>query len=189
MEVALLILLILAIAIIIYLLKFKKSNTVIIETNNNNKDENQNVDKKIPYNKKYLLTKNEWKFYKAIKPIADKLGYCILAKIRMADLVEVEKSLNKSEWQTYFNKINKKHIDFALCNPENLKIEILIELDDKTHENEARKTRDVFIEKVFNKTGYKLLRVTNSIDIENKIIQIANNMNTIDTKEKNQPIE
>lgn len=111
---------------------------------------------KMPYKKKLLLTKNEWSFYKALKPAADELGYTVLAKIRVADLVEVT-SADRSEWQKYFNKINKKHIDFALAKPENLQIVLLIELDDNSH-NDNQKQRDEFIEDLYKQTGYKLLR-------------------------------
>jgi len=111
---------------------------------------------KMPYKKKLLLTKNEWSFYKALKPAADELGYTVLAKIRVADLVEVTTS-DRSEWQKYFNKVNKKHIDFALAKPDNLQIVLLIELDDNTH-NDTQKKRDEFIEDLYKQTGYKLLR-------------------------------
>ena len=122
---------------------------------------------KLPYKKKLLLTKNEWSFYKALKPAADELGYTILAKIRVADLVEVTSS-ERSEWQTYFNKINKKHIDFALAKPENLQIMLLIELDDNTH-NEAQKQRDEFIEALYQQTGYKLLRTKGTANLKEAI--------------------
>lgn len=122
---------------------------------------------KLPYRKKLLLTKNEWAFYKGLKPVADELGYSILAKIRVADLVEVT-SKDRSEWQTYFNKINKKHIDFALAKPENLQIELLIELDDSTH-NEKQAKRDEFIDRLYSQTGYKLLRVRGSGNVKEKI--------------------
>ncbi len=124
-------------------------------------------EEKLPYRRKLLLTKNEWAFYKGLKPIADELGYSILAKIRVADLVEVT-AKDHSEWQTYFNKINKKHIDFALAKPENLQIELLIELDDSTH-NEKQAKRDEFIDRLYNQTGYKLLRVRGSGNVKEKI--------------------
>ena len=129
----------------------------------------------IPYKRKNLLTKNEWSFYKQLKPITDKLGYSILSKVRVADLVEVESGHNKTEWQAAFNRINKKHIDFILCKPENLYPLLLIELDDSSHQKEKVKERDQFIEKVYEKTGYKLLRVENANEIEKKITDILGN--------------
>lgn len=126
--------------------------------------------KTLPYKKRPLLTKNEWNFYKGLKPAADELGYSILAKIRVADLVEVT-AKDRSEWQTYFNKVNKKHIDFALAKPENLEVELLIELDDSTHD-ELQKERDQFINELYSQTEYKLLRVRNNKNIKEKIENI-----------------
>lgn len=129
----------------------------------------------VPYIRKNLLTKNEWTFYKELKPIADKMNYTILCKTRIADLVEVESGLTKSEWQTAFNKINKKHIDFILSNPDNLYPILLIELDDSSHEQEKVKARDEFVERIYQKTGYKLLRVKNNNELENKITEALSN--------------
>lgn len=127
------------------------------------------IKENLPYKKKLLLTKNEWAFYKGLKPIADELGYSVLAKIRLADLVEVDVKDNK-EFMKYFNKINKKHVDFVLAKPENLQIELLIELDDNSH-NSAQKQRDEFIEALYKQTGYKLLRVKGAGELKEKILE------------------
>ena len=42
----------------------------------------------LPYTKKLLLTKNEWAFYKKLKPICDRHNLHILAKVRLAYLVD-----------------------------------------------------------------------------------------------------
>lgn len=46
---------------------------------------------------------------------------------------------------------------------------LLIELDDNSHNEEKQKQRDEFIEKLYKNTGYKLLRVTSALGIEEKI--------------------
>ncbi len=123
-----------------------------------------------PYEKKYLLTKNEWYFYKKLKPVADKLGYTVLAKIRMADLIDIKRIYSYGERMSYFGRIKSKHVDFALAKPENLLIELLIELDDSSHIK--NKERDDFVNTVYQKTGYKLLRVySGELDLERKIIE------------------
>ena len=118
------------------------------------------------YKRKYLLTKHEWDFYKHLKPIADKLGLAILAKIRMADLVETVADSN-SEYYRGFGKVKAKHVDFALARPENLYIELLIELDDNSH-TEGNE-RDAFVESIYAAVGYKLLRIRNEIGLEDNI--------------------
>lgn len=141
-----------------------------LEKINDEIDKDTNVS--IAFNQFYrknLMTKNEWSFYKSLKPIADKLNYSILAKVRVADLIGIKNGVSKSEWQTAFNKISKKHIDFILCNPENLYPILLIELDDNSHNVEKQKQRDEFIDKLYKNTGYRLLRVTSATEIEEKI--------------------
>lgn len=121
----------------------------------------------LPYRPKYFLTKNELYFYNEIQEIAKENNLVVLAKIRLADLVEVE-PMDKSKWQTYFNKISKKHVDFALADPKYLKIKLLIEIDDYSH-NEQQYERDRFVEAIYNKTGYKLLRIKGTFNLKEKI--------------------
>lgn len=162
--------------------KSKKKNKIKFQkTKENEKIENINEGKIIiqnAYEKTYLLTKREWKFYREIKPIADKYNLHILAKIRLNDLVNVRKNLEKSEQTKYLNKIQKKHIDFALCNPKNLEVIALIELDDNTHEIENRKQRDEFVNDICKSVGYILIRTYDSNDFEkiladNNIIKLT----------------
>ncbi len=134
------------------------------------KENTYNENDCLPYEKTYLLTKNELQFYKNLKPITDELGFVILSKIRLADLIKVN-SNDKKVRQKYFNKINSKHIDFALAKPNNLEIVLLIELDDNSHDYEQRE-RDIFINKLYDKTGYKLLRVRGSGNLKEKIEEI-----------------
>ena len=126
------------------------------------------------YRKKPLLTDHEYKFYCALTPIAKKYGFCILSKIRIADLVEPTAHVYKerSDYYHYFGKIKAKHIDFALCDPANLEVKLLIELDDWTHETAKGRERDEFVESVYEDTGYRLLRVTNNWQLEEKICDI-----------------
>ena len=121
---------------------------------------------RLPYRKKYLLSKNEYWFYKNLKEIADKYGYAILAKIRFADLVEVNGEAGKSEYMKYFGKIKAKHIDFILCKKENLYPELLIELNDNSHKKEDRIKRDEFVKKIADKVGYKMIFVNGTGDLE-----------------------
>lgn len=169
------------IGLIVYLIINNKKTNTNIQVNipttavNDNIDNNEDLQEIksenifLPYVRKNLMTKNEWYFYKQLKPVADKLNYSILCKVRVADLVDIEKGLDKSQWQTAFNRINKKHIDFVLCKPENLYPELLIELDDSTHKSDKVAKRDEFIERLYEKTGYKLLRVQGGENIEDKI--------------------
>ena len=133
---------------------------------------NQEQDEKYhryQYKKKNVVTNREQRFYKELKPIADKLGYTVLTKIRMADLVDPTAPDFTSARQGSFAKIRSKHVDFALADPENLNIHLLIELDDSTHQWSDRKERDEFVDYVYRTTGYPILHVYSSHDLESQI--------------------
>lgn len=126
---------------------------------------------KLPYRRKFLLTKNEYWFYKSLKEIADKYGFAVLAKIRFADLVEVSAEADKKEYMKYFGKIKSKHIDFILCKKDNLYPELLIELNDSSHNKEDRIKRDKFVKKIAEKVGYKMVFVDGTQNLEETIIK------------------
>lgn len=128
----------------------------------------------VSYRQKYLLTGNELYFYLHLKPIAEKLGLAVLSKIRMADLVEPI-ATSRKKYLSLFSRIKAKHIDFVLCDPENLHVKLLIELDDASHQRDDRRQRDKFIEAVYKQTGYKLLRLFSNEDIEEKIVEMLFN--------------
>lgn len=122
-----------------------------------------------PYIKPYLLTKNEWRFYKALKPITDKYRLHILAKVRLADLVSVKSGLSNSARLKAFSKIKSKHVDFVLANPSNLAVKCVIELDDSSHENIDRQQRDYFLDKVCETIKLPLIRCKSADGIEDLI--------------------
>ncbi len=165
----------------IMMLDSKKPETV---------DNDEDIEK-LPYRRKFLLTKNEYWFYKSLKEITDKYDFAVLAKIRFADLVEVSAEADKKEYMKYFGKIKSKHIDFILCKKDNLYPELLIELNDSSHNTEDRIKRDEFIKKIAEKVGYKMVFVDGTQNLEETIIKALeiksenNNDPPIDENKKN----
>ena len=123
-----------------------------------------------------LLTPSEIDFYQELKQaVGDKV--IIFAKVRVADVLTPEKGLSKGQWQRAFNKISAKHFDFVLCNLDNLKVEAVIELDDKSHRKPNRIERDNFLNQAAQTSGLKMLRFPvkssySSADIRSKVIQV-----------------
>lgn len=83
----------------------------------------------------------------------------IFGKVRVANVVEPEASLNRSDRQRAFNKISGKQFDFLLCNSKNLSVLCAIELDDASHQSNSRNQRDEFLKKVCEAAGVPLIRV------------------------------
>jgi hypothetical protein len=57
------------------------------------------------------------------------------------------------------NKIDRKHVDFLLCEPKTFKLLLGVELDDASHQRAKRVARDRFVDEVFERAGLPLLRV------------------------------
>ncbi len=99
-----------------------------------------------------LLTPAERSFYGMLIQAMDGQSV-IMTKVRLADIVDVRKGLSRRQWQSAFNRIQSKHVDFVLCDPQQLDIKAVVELDDRSHKKPKRQDRDRFVDQVMNFTG------------------------------------
>lgn len=104
-----------------------------------------------------ILTPSEQHFYRVLSSTFNGQAI-IMAKVRIADLLKVRKSVKQKHFWSYFSKISQKHIDFVLIDPTTFKTLCLIELDDKSHFKRGRSQRDKFINQVMVQTGIPLYR-------------------------------
>lgn len=186
-------------ALIIIIITFIKYFNDKIDLNNRTSDsiEQLQVHEELPYKKKqYLLSVAEKNFYEVLKTAIQDTDYYICPKVRLADIIYVGKTDKR---QSYFNKIQSKHIDFLLCTADTLSPVIAIELDDNSHFRKDRIKRDAFVDKALKAAGLKIIRfnvkhsyVVNEIKEkigicergkETKMIKI--NKNYVVEKEKN----
>jgi len=136
---------------------------------------NQEKKKEIFYHKnKYFLTDAEKNFFFVLKSITDRHNLLIFSKVRLLDLFFVPRHDQSSR-----SRIIQKHVDFVLCEPNNIDPICAIELDDNSHNQESRIERDNFVNQVFNSAGLPLIRIKNSYsynsqDIEAKIVSAIN---------------
>lgn len=100
-----------------------------------------------------LLTERELKFYGALR-LAVGNTYTICPKIRLADIFEV-----RPFSQAYHNKIDRKHVDFLLCDPVTLRPIAGVELDDSTHQRADAQKRDADKDAAFRAGGLPLIRI------------------------------
>ena len=113
-------------------------------------------DNPLPYGKRdHFLSAAEISFYHVLKGV---LGDDIelLCKVRLGDLFYVQRP---HENKGARNRIDRKHIDFVLCEAKTMNPILGIELDDSSHERQSRKERDKFVDDVFNKAGLKILHI------------------------------
>jgi hypothetical protein len=102
-----------------------------------------------------IFTKNEHAFYQTLKEVVGQ-RYVIFAKVRLSDMFSIKSG---EKYQSNLNRINSKHLDFLLCDPETFKPLCGIELDDRSHQRSTRKKRDEFVDSLFQATKLPLLRI------------------------------
>jgi hypothetical protein len=106
-----------------------------------------------------LLTPAERSFFGVLQQ-AVATDYQIFAKVRLADIVRPVRNPSRSGWQSAFNRISGKHVDFVLCDPSRLGVVAVIELDDRTHERFERGVRDGLVDSALAEAGIPVLRVS-----------------------------
>lgn len=84
-------------------------------------------------------------------------GYRVMAKVGLKDLFYVPKGTGS--WQTHWNRINRKHVDFLVCEQDTMAPVMAIELDDVSHKRRRRQERDEFVDRIFQAAGLPLRRI------------------------------
>ena len=80
----------------------------------------------------------------------------ICAKVNLADIFFV---VRPNENQGFRNKIDRKHVDFLICDSTTMKPLYGVELDDSSHSKQKRIERDQFVDSVFRTAGLPLIRI------------------------------
>ena len=101
--------------------------------------------------------------------------YRVFGKVRIADVIAPARGLDKSTWTSVFNRIKAKHFDFVLCDPQTLKVEAVIELNDKSHTNSRRVERDELVGRACAEAGLalRIVKAQRSYSLE-AVKQIVN---------------
>ncbi|MEM1211799.1 MAG: DUF2726 domain-containing protein [Planctomycetota bacterium] len=110
-----------------------------------------------PYQKRrYLLSRAELAFYHVlIQAVGDR--YTVCPKVNLNDLLLLTKGTeNRMSW---LNKINRKHIDFVLCDPATMEPKHAVELDDASHQKPDAQARDAVKDRALNAAGLELVRI------------------------------
>jgi hypothetical protein len=83
----------------------------------------------------------------------------IFSKVKLSDLFYA-KTGDYGKNRSYTNRIDRKHIDFLLCDAKTLKPILGIELDDKSHQRADRQERDDFVNNVFAAGRLPLMHIS-----------------------------
>ena len=126
-----------------------------------------------PYIKrKYLLTLKERELFAFLQEVYGTEFY-VFPQIHIASFLSIRRGEKK--WQTYFNKIIRKSIDFVLFDKQDMGPVVAIELDDRTHDQDSRIARDAFVNGSFKAAGIPLIHIkTHELKAKREIEQRIN---------------
>ena len=123
----------------------------------------QKIEKEVNYESKPLMTEYEIEFYKKLT-LAVPNNYIIQCQIPLSAIIK------KVSDYRYANELYRT-IDFGIINKSNFEIELLIELNDKTHLEGKRQYRDIKVKEICNKANIPLIAFWSNY--ENKVDYIA----------------
>ncbi|WP_415033531.1 DUF2726 domain-containing protein [Azonexus sp.] len=105
-----------------------------------------------PYFKKMPLSEPEQVVFHRLREALPDL--IVLAQVAMPAMVGIRKNEN---WQSQFNEISRKHVDFVVC-MQDFSIKAVIELDDSTHQRGERIKSDAIKDAAFQNIGVPVIR-------------------------------
>lgn len=104
-----------------------------------------------------LFTKSEWYFFYQLSNYLKDSWLKIAPKVRLIDIIEFEKTDNRSLRQKIYNKIVSKHVDFIVCDTY-WNIKVIIELDGHHHNNQKASENDDFKTHLFQHLWFNFIR-------------------------------
>ena len=107
------------------------------------------------FRKKYFMTAAERDFLKLLEE-ALAGEYYIFPQVHLSTILSHK--VKGQNWKGAFSHINGKSVDFVLCDKQDIKPLVAIELDDSSHDSEARKKRDAIVEAIFEQAKVPLVR-------------------------------
>ncbi len=114
--------------------------------------------KAMPYHvRDDFLSPAELSFYHVLR-LATGDWAVVCPKVGLGDLF-FAKTGDHGQNRSWTNKIDRKHVDFLLCEPQTMRPLLGIELDDASHRRRDREQRDLFVEQAFAAAKLPLARV------------------------------
>ena len=109
----------------------------------------------VMYERRPLLSKAEMHFLEALEKavIPD---YRVYSQVSLSALVKVTGD-NRSTWQSAFNSVSQKYVDFVLVDPLTMEVKKVIELDDSSHEQTRRQSRDELVDSILAQVGIPIV--------------------------------
>lgn len=105
--------------------------------------------------KDLIMTQAETRFFQILtEAIGD--GYYVFPQVHLSSILEHR--IHGQNWWAAFHHINRKSVDFVICDKKTVRPLAAIELDDWSHNLDHRKDRDREVERIFEGAQLPLIR-------------------------------
>lgn len=119
-----------------------------------------------------LFTQGERVFFGVLDD-ATGPDYRVFGKVRVADVITPKQGMKGDQWHRAFSPICAKHFDFVLCDPDDLRIHAVVELDDRSHDRPERRARDAMIDRACADAGVPIVHIKAARRYDRKAVRQA----------------
>jgi very-short-patch-repair endonuclease len=108
--------------------------------------------------KETIMTSAEIAFYRRLETIAGD-RYYIFPQIHLTALASSHAT--GQYYKSGYQRINRRSVDYVLCDKASMKPVYAIELDDRTHDSPKRQARDTIVDEILREINLPLIRFRN----------------------------
>ncbi|MFA9485694.1 DUF2726 domain-containing protein [Moraxella haemolytica] len=108
-----------------------------------------------PFEPMLIMTDSEVQFFKKLQLALPE--YLIFSQVQLSRIIEPSEEAG-SDRQFWFNRVCRQSVDFVLIDKDMQTVLAAIELDDWTHESQARQKQDAKKDKALSSAGIPVIR-------------------------------
>ena len=115
-----------------------------------------------------VMTQNEINGFRVIDEALGK-SYYVFPQIHLSSLLDSQVVDKKTKWSAHLH-INRKSVDYVVCDRATLKPVCAIELDDRTHDWKSRIERDELVERILAEARMPLIRIKTISELDTELL-------------------
>lgn len=102
---------------------------------------------------------SEFEFYTMLRDQILGTKLVALIQVPIARIIHVQGKKFDGAFDGHRSRIDKKSVDFVICDQKDLKPRVAVELDGSSHKMKDRIERDRFVDQLFAEVNFPLVRV------------------------------
>jgi very-short-patch-repair endonuclease len=105
-----------------------------------------------------IMTVPEREVYAVLQKVVGE-KYVVVPQVHLSTILD--EKVRGQDWRAALAHIQRKSVDYCVCDAATFAPKLAVELDDSTHTHDDRKERDVVVEEIFKNAGLPLVRIPN----------------------------